>query len=121
MATEYSDYTADGGALISETEWTRYKAEALRVLADLTFGRIDTTTDTDILAKIDDATFRVADAIYASSQGIASEKIGSYSVAYNAKAQSPDVVAMRALRGTGLTYAGLSVPASGDLDGTLWG
>jgi len=108
----WTDYVAVGGSLIAESEWPRYRRDALRVLEDITFGRIATTTDASDLAKITDATFRVADACYASTAGVSSEKIGSYSVTYKGTTD-PYSVARRALRGTGLTYTGLNVPAQG--------
>ena len=109
----YAAYVAAGGTLISEAEWPRYLAEANRLISDITFGNAALATDATIIAKVTDATFRVADAIYRDTTGIASEKIGSYSVSYKDGVDNPYTVARNALSGTGLTYAGIAVPANG--------
>lgn len=107
----FAAYVAAGGATIPEADWTRYKADADRVIDDVTFGRAVVETDATILARITDATYRVADALYkADTAGVVSEKLGSYSVQYATPPTRKDAykVARGALSCTGLTYAGIS-------------
>lgn len=106
----WAEYQTDREGPIPEAEWPRYRAEAHDILRGVTFGESETQTDADILAAIDKAVYRTADALYAADTGVVSERIGSYSFSRagvtmtRADAVS---VAVKALSGTGLTYRGL--------------
>lgn len=114
-AYSYAAYTAAGYDEIPSAKWEKYRAKAWRVLKQVTQGRLESATIALEVAKIPDALFEVATALYVNLEdagNISSEKIGTYAVTYKDKAmQDPAAVALSALSGTSLTYCGLSIPA----------
>lgn len=114
----FAAYLAAGGATVPASAWRRYRADAWRVLQDVTYGRVDDPgtyiTDATALAlaeaSINEAVFRTADALYRlENDNMQSGKLGNYSYTRGTvRTQADaDAVAMRALRGTGLTYRGV--------------
>jgi len=105
----YAEYTAAGGVLISEADWPGYLLRAVRVISDVTFETAALATDAAVLARLDEAYFRVADVLYAVDNGVVSEKLGSYSVTKPAPPTIEDAraEACLALAGTDLCHRGM--------------
>ena len=105
----YAEYTAAGGSVIAEADWPRYLLEAKRIVADVTFGLSDIADDATLLARLDEAYFRVADVLFAVATGVVSEKLGTYAVTYAEPMTVADArgEACRALAGTELTFRGI--------------
>lgn len=128
MATSYTDFTFYStsflGVAIAAAAFPRLALRASTVLDQLCFDRVaaivTAATDTNTIEAIEMATCAVAEELQTqesagSSDGITSERVGSYSVTYGAKANAAKTnseklfeAARFYLWNTGLMYRGFT-------------